>query len=56
MVATIILLVFMAVNLGIHLAKHKEYRDDKYNFWWALFGVGVNLLLYYYAGLFDNFK
>lgn len=56
MTATIILLAMLFLNLGIHLAKHKEPREDRYNFWVALFAAAVQLALYYFAGLFDNFK
>lgn len=55
MVATIILLALILVNLGIHLAKHGEPREDKYNFWLYLIATIIELVLYYYAGLFENF-
>ena len=56
MVATIILLALMFVDFGINLAKHGEYSDKRYNAWTALNGLIVNLVLFYYAGLFNNFK
>ena len=56
MTATIILLAMLCINLGIHLAKHKEPREDRYNFWVALFAFAVQVTLYYFAGLFENFK
>lgn len=46
----------LCINLGIHLAKHKEPREDRYNFWVALFAFAVQVTLYYFAGLFENFK
>ena len=46
------IIVLMTMGVGIHLAKHGERRDDKYNFWSALFGAGVNLLLLWGAGFF----
>lgn len=56
MIATIILLAIMFIDLGIHIARHGKYRDDKYNGWVALLAVIINLVLFYYAGLFNNFK
>lgn len=55
MVATIILLIMMGIEFGIHLVKHDEPRTDRYNVWVALLSTALMLLLYYYAGLFDNF-
>ena len=51
----IILGVFMLINVFVHLIKHGESRDDKYIFFAALIGCAINLVLYYYAGLFNNF-
>lgn len=56
MIATIILLTLLAMGLGISLAKHGEPKDGTHNFWTTLFIVIIELVLYYYAGLFDNFK
>jgi hypothetical protein len=55
MVATIILLIMLGVEFGIHLVKHNEPRYDRYNAWVALLDIAITLVLYYYAGLFDNF-
>ena len=55
MIATIIILVIMLITLGIHLAKHGQTREDHYNFWLYLFCAAIELVLYYYAGLFDKF-
>lgn len=56
MVATVILLVIQVLALGIALAKHGEPREGNYNFWTVLIEVIIAITLYYYAGLFDNFK
>lgn len=56
MIASIILLILAAMELGIYLAKHGEDKTGKYNFWTGLFSVAIYLVLYYYAGVFDNFK
>lgn len=56
MIATIILLFLQALGLGAHLAKHGEKDDREYNFWNKLIAVCATLILYYYAGLFNNFK
>ena len=55
MTASIILLVLAAMELGIYLAKHGEYKTGTYNFWIGLLSVAIYLVLYYYAGVFDNF-
>lgn len=55
MVATIIILCLMVVNLGITATKHGELKKGKINFWIKLFGTIVQLILFYYAGLFDKF-
>lgn len=44
------------MGLGINLAKHGEPKDGKYNFWTTLLVVIIELVLFYYAGLFNNFK
>lgn len=31
----------MGLSLTLHLVKHGEKKDDKYNFWGSLFGLGV---------------
>lgn len=56
MTASIILLALAFMELGIHLAKHGEDRTGKYNFWIGLISAAIYLVLYYYAGVFDNFK
>ena len=55
MVATIILLAILFINLGIELANHGKPRGGKHSFWGKLVAVIINLLLFYYAGLFDKF-
>lgn len=55
MIATIILLVIMCIGLGVSLAKHGQEREETYNFWFTLFLCIIELVLYYYAGLFDKF-
>ena len=56
MVATIILLTLNVLGLGIVLAKHGEPKEGNYNFWTTLIVTIITITLYYYAGLFDNFK
>lgn len=56
MIATIILLVLQILELGIALAKHGEPKEGDYNFWAELIAVLILIVLYYHAGLFDNFK
>ena len=56
MIATIIILIGEVLGLYVHLVKHGQTNNDKYNFWIKLFEVIFELVLFYYAGLFDNFK
>ena len=56
MIASIILLILVFMELGMSLAKHGKYNTVKCNFWTGLISVAIQLALYYYAGLFDNFK
>ena len=55
MIATIILLAIMCIGTGTELAKHGEYGERHYNFWLRLLADAILLILYYYAGLFNNF-
>ena len=55
MIATIILLCILFINLGIELANHGKPKEGKYSFWGKLIAVIINLILFYYAGLFDKF-
>ena len=55
MIATIILLAVMCIGTGMELAKHGEYYEKRYNFWLKLLADAIVLILYYYAGLFNNF-
>ena len=54
MIATIILLILQAIGLGLSWGTHGQER--KVNGWATLIAVIISLILYYYAGLFDNFK
>lgn len=55
MIATLILLALQFFSLGISLGKHGREKEGKENFWNALIAIVINIVLYYYAGLFDNF-
>lgn len=52
----IILLALMGINLGLNLGKHGEPKDEKYNFWGCLIATGIQVLLFWGAGLFDCFS
>ena len=56
MIASCVLLIFVVMNLGIHLAKHGEPKTGRYNFGVALISATIEVALFYYAGLFDCFK
>lgn len=53
MVATIIILLLFALELGATLVKHGEPREGKVNFWIYLLWYGILIFLLYKAGLFD---
>lgn len=54
MVATIIILLLFALELGATLVKHGEPREGKVNFWNSLLWYGAIIFLLYKAGLFTN--
>lgn len=55
MICTIIILTLIVLNLGIHLAKHGETREEKYNFIIQLIADIIVCALFYGAGMFDCF-
>lgn len=49
----IIMVVLWAMNLGIDLVKHGEYKPrQKYNFFATLIATGIEALILYYGGFF----
>ena len=53
--ASITILVLLAMELGMNLAKHGESKSkEKYNFWTNLLTVAFELWLFAKAGLFDS--
>ena len=48
----ITLLTIMTIDLGINLARHGEHKNEKYDFFTALFVTGINLFLLYKGGFF----
>lgn len=55
MIATLIILGINVLGLGTSLALHGKDKG-KYNFWLHLVSFVFAMILYYYAGLFDNFN
>ena len=55
MIATILIVFMMILRVGIHLAKHGEKMDRKFNFPGQLLSHVVDMLILYAAGLFDKF-
>lgn len=45
----IILLMFYALGLGVHTAKHGQKKEGTYNFGSALFGASIGIFLIYMA-------
>lgn len=56
LIASSILLVLVILNIGISLAQHNQIVVKKHDFGVSLFSAVVQLVLFYYAGLFDCFK
>ena len=56
MIATIIILILMVGNVFFALAKHKEPKPGRYNFWVTLICTLIELWLFSAAGLFDKFN
>lgn len=48
----IVWLVIIIINLGMHLAKHGEPTNSKYNFWAYLIGSVISLSILYSGGFF----
>ena len=48
----IIIIVLIAMNVGLHLAKHGQPRTDKYDFFWELFGKAILVALLWWGGFF----
>ena len=55
MIATLILLALIVYNLGINIVKNGKPKDGEYNYVSAFVATIITLVLYYYAGMFDNF-
>lgn len=52
-VPQIIMIAMFAISLGISLAKHGEYRGDKYNFFTSLISVAIEAGILYWGGFFS---
>lgn len=55
MIATFIILVLLALNLGFNIINHDKPKDGKYSFYNAFISTIILLILYYYSGMFDKF-
>ena len=55
MVASIIILFLIVFNLGMEIVQHKKEKEGRHNFWITLASSIIALILYYSAGLFNNF-
>ena len=49
----IITLILFTMSLTIHLVKHGEPKDEKYNFFTALLGMAIYVFLLYKGGFFS---
>ena len=50
----IIFLALYAVNTGIHIGKHGETRECKYNAWGALIASAIGILILAWGGFFTE--
>ena len=55
MVAAIFLVSVKLLMLGIHIGKHGQKRKKEYHAGWAFIAVCISFVLYYFAGVFNNF-
>jgi hypothetical protein len=50
----IIMIVWIALSLGVALARHGEYHDGKYNFFVTLIVVIIEIFVLYRGGFFTG--
>ena len=43
------IIILMAINIGINAVAHGKDKQEKYNFWSALIGGGIQFVLIYHA-------
>ena len=55
MIATILIVFMMTIKLGVHIAKHGEEMDAKFNFPQQVLFFLLWMGMFYAAGLFDKF-
>lgn len=55
LIATLILMSLMVSGLTIALVKHGEPKKERWNFWVQFIATIIEVILFYYAGLFDVF-
>ena len=55
MIPQIILICLFAMGLGVHIAKHGEDKDSKYNFFIKGLSIIIMSSLLYCGGFFDVF-
>lgn len=56
MTATIIILVLIFIGLLYNANLHGKDKTGKHNFWTSLVAAIIQLILFYFAGMFDKFK
>lgn len=49
-----LVLALWMIGIGLHLAKHGEPMDQKYNFFGRLFGVALLFFIFYKGGFFNG--
>jgi hypothetical protein len=53
MIPQIIVIVWIALTVGMHLEKHGKTRTSEYNFFSALFTFAIFAGLLFWGGFFD---
>lgn len=49
----ILFVLLMMLGLGVVLAKHGQYKNEKYNFWVSLISCVLQVLLLWGGGFFS---
>jgi len=53
MIPQLIIIVLMSLGLGVHMVKHGDEKDSKYNFFWKLLSISITLSILYSGGFFN---
>lgn len=54
MIASILIIVFYAISLGVSLARYGKQKEGKENFWITLLSASIMIFLMYFSRTFDK--